>query len=46
MKKVSLLVGSLIIVAMVSGCMMIDRSTDRSDRDDSGYGSHGGHSHH
>lgn len=46
MKKVSLLVGFLIVVAMVSGCMMFDHSTDRSDRDDSGYSSHGGHSHH
>lgn len=33
----------------VVGCMMFDRSTDRSDRydrDDSGYSCFGGHSHH
>ncbi len=49
MKKITMIVGLVIVVGMLSGCMMFDRSTDRSDRydrDDSGYSSFGGHSHH
>jgi len=47
MKKASLLVGLLIIVAMLSGCMGIGHSTDRSDRYDDGRNNRGGgHSHH
>lgn len=44
MKKVSLLVGLLVVVAMLSGCAVFDDSAYRSDMYDSG--SHGGHSHH
>jgi hypothetical protein len=41
MKKVSLLVGLMLVLAMLSGCAEFDRSTYRSDQ----Y-SGGGHSHH
>lgn len=44
MKKVSLLVGSLVVVAMFSGCAVFDDSAYRSDRYDGG--SRVGHSHH
>jgi len=43
MKKISLLVGLLVVAAMMSGCAMFDGSTDRSG---DGYSSHSGHSHH
>jgi len=36
MKKALLLVGLLILVAMLTGCMGIGHSTDRSDRYDDG----------
>jgi hypothetical protein len=45
MKKVSLLVGLLVIVAMLSGCMAFDHATDRYD-DGNSNSSRGGHSHH
>ena len=49
MKKVSLLVGLLVVVAMFSGCAVFDDSAYRSDRYDRydryDSGSHGGHSH-
>lgn len=43
MKKVSLLVGLLVVTAMLSSCAMFDHTTDRYDNDNS---SRGGHSHH
>lgn len=43
MKKVSLLVGFLVVVAMTSGCAAFDSSTDRSD---DGYSNRASHSHH
>jgi hypothetical protein len=46
MKKVSFLVGLLVIVAMVSGCAEFDSSTYRSDRYDNGSSTQSGHSHH
>jgi hypothetical protein len=49
MKKTLLLVGLLVLVSMLSGCVGFDESTDRSqdyDRYGSGGGSQGGHSHH
>lgn len=45
MKKVSLLVGLIVVVAMVSGCAMFDNSTSRYD-DGNSNSSRGGHSHH
>jgi len=45
MKKISLLIGLMLVVAMAAGCAEFDRSAYRSDRyenDRSG----GGHSHH
>ena len=43
MKAVSVLVGLLVIVAILSGCAGVDNSTYRSDN---GRGNFGGHSHH
>jgi len=43
MKKVSLCVGLLISVTMLSGCAGFDNSIYRSDSDS---GNYGGHSHH
>ena len=45
MRKISLLVGLVVLVAMLSGCMAFDHTTDRYD-DDNRNNSHGGHSHH
>jgi len=43
MRKISLLVGLVVVVAMISGCMVFDHTTDRYDNRNSSYG---GHSHH
>ena len=43
MKKLSLLVWLLVIVAMLSGCMAFDHATNRYD---DGNSNRGGHSHH
>lgn len=43
MKRITLIVGLVVVVAMLSGCMMFDSSIDRSDGNDN---NHGGHSHH
>lgn len=46
MKKVSLLVGLLVIVATLSGCAEFDQSANHYDQYDNGSGGHSGHSHH
>lgn len=43
MKKVSLLVGLLVVVAMLSGCMMFDHSIDRNDNGNDRRGGHSSH---
>lgn len=45
MKKISLLVGLVVVVAMLSGCMAFNHNSDSSDNDNR-YNSHSGHSHH
>lgn len=45
MKKASLLIGLMLVVAMVAGCAEFDRSAYQSDRYDNDRSS-GGHSHH
>jgi len=44
MKNITLLVGLVVLVAMLSGCMAFDHATDRYD--DNRNSSYGGHSHH